>query len=56
MLGLAAVLSVVGVSAVWANRQLLDTSYWTQTNTKLLENGAMQNELSFVSDRPGIRA
>jgi hypothetical protein len=46
MLGLAAVLSVVGIFAVWANRQLLDTSYWTATNTKLLENSAIQNELS----------
>lgn len=46
MLGLAAVLTVIGMFAVWANRQLLDTSYWTQTNTKLLENSAIQNELS----------
>jgi hypothetical protein len=52
MLGLAAVLSVVGIFAVWANRQLLDTSYWTQTNTKLLENGAIQNELSsYLTDQ-----
>ncbi len=52
MLGLAAVLTVVGIFAVWANRQLLDTSYWTQTNTKLLENGAIQNELSsYLTDQ-----
>ncbi len=52
MLGLAAVLSVVGIFAVWANRQLLDTSYWTETNTKLLENGAIQNELSsYLTDQ-----
>jgi Short C-terminal domain len=52
MLGLAAVLSVVGIFAVWANRQLLDTSYWTATNTKLLENGAIQNELSsYLTDQ-----
>jgi hypothetical protein len=46
MLALAAVLTVIGMFAVWANRQLLDTGYWTQTNTKLLENSAIQNELS----------
>ena len=52
MLGLAAVLSVVGTFAVWANRQLLDTSYWTETNTKLLENGAIQEELSsYLTDQ-----
>lgn len=46
MLGLAAILAVVGVFAVWANRQLLDTSYWTATNTALLENHAIQEQLS----------
>ena len=52
MLGLAAILSVVGIFAVWANRQLLDTSYWTQTNTKLLENPAIQAELSsYLTDQ-----
>ncbi len=52
MLGLAAVLTVVGIFAVWANRQLLDTAYWTETNTKLLENGAIQNELSsYLTDQ-----
>jgi len=52
MLGLAAVLSVVGIFAVWANRQLLDTSYWTETNTKLLENTAIQEELSsYLTDQ-----
>ena len=52
MLGLAAVLSVIGIFAVWANRQLLDTSYWTATNTKLLENEAIQTELSsYLTDQ-----
>jgi hypothetical protein len=52
MLGLAAILSVVGIFAVWANRQLLDTSYWTETNTKLLENPAIQSELSsYLTDQ-----
>ncbi len=43
---LATVLSVAAIFAVWANRQLLDTSYWTRTNTKLLENRAVQDQLS----------
>lgn len=52
MLGLAAVLSVVGIFAVWANRQLLDTSYWTETNTALLENHAIQEQLSsYLTDQ-----
>lgn len=46
MLGLAAILSVAGIFAVWANRQLLNTSYWTETNTKLLESPPIQEELS----------
>ena len=46
ILALAAVLCVVSIFAVWANRQLLDTGYWTRTNTKLLENRAIQGELS----------
>ncbi len=52
MLGLAAVLSVIGIFAVWANRQLLDTSYWTDTNTALLENHAIQEQLSsYLTDQ-----
>ena len=46
ILALAAVLCVASIFAVWANRQLLDTGYWTRTNTKLLENGAIKGELS----------
>jgi hypothetical protein len=46
ILALAAVLCIASIFAVWANRQLLDTGYWTRTNTKLLENGAIKSELS----------
>jgi Short C-terminal domain len=46
ILALAAVLCAASIFAVWANRQLLDTGYWTRTNTKLLENRAIQGELS----------
>jgi Short C-terminal domain len=48
----ATVLSVAGIHAVWANRQLLDTGYWTRTNTKLLENHAIQRQLStYLTDQ-----
>ena len=46
MLVLATVLSVFAIFAVWANRQLLDSSYWASTNTKFLENSAIRSELS----------
>jgi hypothetical protein len=46
LLALAAVLSVAAIFAVWANRQLLDTSYYTPTSTKLLQNEAIRNQLS----------
>ncbi len=46
ILALAAVLSVAAIFAVWANRQLLDSGYWTRTNTKLLESQPIQDQLS----------
>jgi hypothetical protein len=46
ILMLAAVVSVAAIFAVWADRQLLDTGYWTRTNTKLLENRQIQGQLS----------
>jgi hypothetical protein len=46
ILAIAAVLCVASIFAVWANRHLLDTGHWTQTNTKLLENHAIQDQLS----------
>ena len=52
MLALATLLAIFGIFAVWANRQLLDTSYWTETNTKLLENEAIQEQLSsYLTDQ-----
>jgi hypothetical protein len=52
MLLVATVLSVAAIHAVWANRQLLDTGYWTRTNTKLLENHAIQQQLStYLTDQ-----
>ena len=48
---LAAVLSVVAIFSVWANRQLLNTTSWADTNTKLLQNDAIRGQIAgFVTD------
>lgn len=46
LIGLATVLGVVAIFAVWANRQLLDTGYWTTTNAKLIESPPIREEVS----------
>jgi hypothetical protein len=46
LIGVATVLGVVAIFAVWANRQLLDTGHWTNTSSQLLENPAIRAELS----------
>ncbi len=46
LIGVATVLGVVAIFAVWANRQLLDTSYWTSTNTKLIESPPIREAVS----------
>jgi len=46
LIGVATVLGIVAIFAVWANRQLLDTSYWTSTNTKLIESPPIREEVS----------
>jgi uncharacterized protein YneF (UPF0154 family) len=46
LIGLATVLGIVAIFAVWANRQLLDTSYWTSTNTKLIESPPIREEVA----------
>ncbi len=52
LLAAAAVIGVAAIFAVWANRQLLDNGAWTQTSSKLLENKAIQRELSsYLSDQ-----
>lgn len=48
---LAAVLTVVGIFAIWADRQLLNTDYWADTNTKLLQNDEIRGQVAgFVTD------
>jgi hypothetical protein len=46
LIGVATVLGVVAIFAVWANRQLLDSSYWTSTNTKLIESPPIREEVA----------
>jgi hypothetical protein len=46
LIGVATVLGVVAIFAVWANRQLLDTGYWTSTNTRLIESPPIREAVS----------
>ena len=39
------VLAVLGIFAVWANRQLLNPNNWANTSTKLLQNAEIQKAL-----------
>jgi hypothetical protein len=51
LIGVASVLGVVAVFAVWANRQLLDTGYWKSTNQKLIASPPIKEQLSvFLTD------
>ncbi|HVR04873.1 MAG TPA: hypothetical protein VMS02_02450, partial [Solirubrobacteraceae bacterium] len=52
LIGVASVLGVIAVFAVWANRQLLDTSYWKTTNQKLIASPPIKEQLSvFLTDQ-----
>jgi hypothetical protein len=46
LIGIATVLGIVAIFAVWANRQLLDNGYWTSTNTKLIESPPIREAVS----------
>ncbi|HWY90774.1 MAG TPA: hypothetical protein VNY31_08900 [Solirubrobacteraceae bacterium] len=46
LIGVATVLGIVAIFAVWANRQLLDSGYWTSTNTKLIESPPIREAVS----------
>jgi hypothetical protein len=46
LLVLATLLWTVGIVAVWANRQLLDTENWVQTSDRLLANEEIRDALS----------
>lgn len=52
LLIVASLLAFLGIFALWANRQLLDTDNWTDTSTKLLEDHEIRNQLSiFLVDQ-----
>ncbi len=46
LIGVATVLGIVAIFAVWANRQLLDNDYWTSTNTKLIASPPIREAVS----------
>jgi hypothetical protein len=46
LLVLATLLWTVGIVAVWAQRQVLDTENWVQTSDRLLENEEIRDALS----------
>lgn len=52
LIGVASVVGVVAVFALWANRQLLDTGYWKSTNQKLIASPPIKEQLSvFLTDQ-----
>ena len=46
LLVLATILGVAGAFAVWVNRQALNTSNWSSTSGKVLEDKQVQTALS----------
>jgi hypothetical protein len=52
LIGVATVLGVVAIFAVWANRQLLDSGYWANTSTKMLESPPIREALAgYLTDQ-----
>ncbi len=43
LITITALLSVVGLFAIWANRQLFNPDNWSQTSTQLLQNAAIRS-------------
>ena len=46
LLTIATILTVVGVFAIWANRQVLDSNNWSKTSTELLQNSAIRTQMA----------
>ena len=46
LLVLATIIGIAGAFAVWVNRQALNTSNWSSTSSKILENKQVQTALS----------
>lgn len=52
LIGVASLLALLAILALWANRQLLDTDNWTDTSSELLEDDAIRNQTSvFLVDQ-----
>jgi hypothetical protein len=52
LIGFATVIGVVAIFAVWANRQLLSTSYWTNTSSEMLESPPIREALAgYLTDQ-----
>src|SRR5215218_7596138 len=52
LIGIASLLAVLAILALWANRQLLNTDNWTDTSSELLENDAIRNQTAvFLVDQ-----
>ena len=49
LLLVATLLSVVGIFSAWINRQALNTSNWTSTSSRILEDKKVQRELREAS-------
>lgn len=46
LIGIATLLGILAIFAVWANRQLLNTDGWTSTSTKLIESPPVREAVS----------
>jgi hypothetical protein len=56
LVGLAAVLLVVGIVAVWADRQFLNPGNWETTSVKLLDNPTIRTSTAtFLTDQADAR-
>jgi hypothetical protein len=52
LIGVASVLGVIAVFAVWANRQLLDNGAWTHTSARLIASPPIREELAvYLTDQ-----
>jgi hypothetical protein len=46
LLGLAALVGVVAIGSIWANRELLDTGSWVSVSGRMLENRQVRHRLA----------
>jgi hypothetical protein len=49
LLGLGAVLALVSIFAVWANRQMLDADHWADTSSRLLRDDDIRGQISQIA-------